>query len=479
MKIAVIGSGYVGLVASVCFASMDHDVVCVDCDAAKIDLLRAGKTPIYEPGLEDLISKCFRRHRLTFSTNLPAAVQDAAVAFIAVGTPDNNGDGAPDLTSVFSVARAIASAIQGYCVVVTKSTVPVGTGDAIEKVMAAHATFGTFDLVSNPEFLREGRAILDFKNPDRIVVGADSERARVVMRSLYSSERFGDAPILFTSRRSAELMKYAANAFLASKIAFINSISDLSEQVGADIEDISCGIGLDTRIGTQFLQPGPGYGGSCLPKDTRALVESARQYGAPFDLLQAIVDANRSRKADLANRVVRACDGSVAGRDIAVLGLTFKADTDDMREAPALCLVEALQSLGARVCAYDPAGMHNAAQVLKGVRFAKNAYACVKGAHAVVIVTDWKEFQTLDFHRMQKLVAAPVLVDLRNLYEPMLMQELGWRYFSVGRKPVLPDLAPYSDGVLHHTHSLARVAGETLQPEQDPDLRRTSVSNLS
>jgi UDPglucose 6-dehydrogenase len=437
MKIAVIGSGYVGLVASSCLADMDHHVCCVDCDAAKIEQLRAGGLPIHEPGLQELVARGISTGRLTFGTDLAAAVGAAKIVFIAVGTPDGNGDGKPDLSSVFTVAADIARALRGYCAIVTKSTVPVGTGDVIERILAAHCSRAFFDVVSNPEFLREGRAIHDFKNPERIVIGTKQDRAQALMARLYAPAHFGRAPVLFTSRHTAELMKYAANAFLALKVAFINDVAELCEYVGADVEDVTHGMGLDVRIGREFLRPGPGFGGSCLPKDTRALVQMAQECGAPRGLFEAIVTANQARKDGLAKRVISACGGSVRGLEIALLGLTFKSDTDDMRESPAVPLIAALQANGAQVRAYDPAGMKNAARIVDGVKFINDPYTCVRGAHAIVLLTDWLEFQQLDLRRLRQFAAEPLLIDFRNMLDPANVARSGLTYVSVGRNIVV------------------------------------------
>jgi len=434
MRVTVVGSGYVGLVASACLANLGHDVNCVDHDAAKIKTLLAGDVPIYEPGLDTLIAAAVRDGKLTFGTSLKAAMKGAEIAFIAVGTPDRKDDGKPDLTNVYAVAGQIGDVLTSHCVVVNKSTVPVGTGDVVEKILSERCSRSLFDVVSNPEFLREGHAIDDFNKPDRIVVGVETEKARAVMAQLYSPDQFGEAPTLYTRRRTAELMKYAANAFLAAKVAFINDIAELCEHVGANVDHVSQGMGLDVRIGKEFLRPGPGFGGSCLPKDTRALVRAARECGAPSTLFNAIVHANESRKRDLAYRVMAALGGSVAGRVIALLGLTFKANTDDMRESPALALIKGLQDQDAKVRAYDPAGMPNASRMVDGVSFAGNPYDCVEGASAIVLVTDWPEFKNLDLSRMRDSAAEPIILDLRNLYNSLEMQEGGWTYFGTGRE---------------------------------------------
>jgi UDPglucose 6-dehydrogenase len=435
MKIAVIGSGYVGLVASACFAANQHQVFCVDSDADKVARLRRGKIPIYEPGLERLVRLGTDTERLSFGTDMASAVRNAKIVMIAVGTPDGDGEGAQDLSSVFKVAEQIADSLgEHHCVVVTKSTVPVGTGDLVEAIIARRNPEAAFDVVSNPEFLREGSAIYDFQNPDRIVIGAETERARALMGQLYPRKYFGDAPVMYTGRRTSELIKYAANAFLASKIAFVNQVADLCERVGADVVDVSRGMGLDPRIGREFLRPGPGYGGSCLPKDTRALVRIARNHGSPAQMFEAVVTANDARKAGLADRVAAACGGSVAGREVALFGVTFKSNTDDMRDSPALPLIAALQAQGARIRAYDPAGMANAARLVKGVNFAEDAYGCADGADVAVLVTDWMQFRNLDLARLRSVLREPLVVDLRNLYDPAEMREAGLTYVGIGRE---------------------------------------------
>jgi UDPglucose 6-dehydrogenase len=438
MKIAVVGLGHAGLVVGACLAEMGHEVACVDCDAEKIAKLNADRFPLYEPGLSDLVKRGKAKARLAFGADFASAVAGANIVFIVVGTSDSNDDGKTDPSAVFSIARRLVKLLNGYCLIVTASTVPVGTGDAIEKILAARLPRQSFDVVSNPEFLREGRAIHDFFNPDQIVVGAESEGARALMAQLYTRERFGAAPILYTDRRSAEMTKYAATAFVAAKIAFINDIAELCERAGADVEHVSRGMGLDLRIGRECLRAGPGFGGSCLPKDTRALVQMAQDCGAPHSLFDAIVGANRIRQQGLVQRVIAACGGSVAGRQIAILGLTFKAHTDDVHESPALSLIAALQANGAHVRAYDPAGMANAAHVLEGVAFAKNTYACVERAHAVVLMTDWLEFRQLDLHQLRQVMIEPVIIDLRNMYSPAEVADHGLAYVSIGRPAVWP-----------------------------------------
>ena len=433
MRIAMIGSGYVGLVSGACFADFGHVVVCVDRDESRIEALRRGESPIFEPGLPELVEANVRQKRLSFTTDLAGAVGEADAVFIAVGTPSRRGDGHADLSYVYGAAREIAAALKGYTVIVTKSTVPVGTGDEVERIMRETRPDAEFSVVSNPEFLREGAAIGDFKRPDRIVVGAEDDRAREVMEEIYRPLYLNQPPILFTGRRTSELTKYAANAFLATKITFINEIADLCEKVGANVQDVARGIGLDNRIGSKFLHAGPGYGGSCFPKDTLALVRTAQEAGAPVRIVETVAAANEARKRRMADKVLEACGGSVAGKTIAVLGLAFKPNTDDMRDAPSLVIVPTLQSLGARVRAFDPESMAQARPLLPGVDFCEDPYACLAGAHALVIVTEWDAFRALDLDRVREQLAEPVVVDLRNVYRPTDMRRRGFRYASVGR----------------------------------------------
>jgi UDPglucose 6-dehydrogenase len=433
MRIAMIGTGYVGLVSGACFSEFGIDVVCVDKDAAKIAAIRSGTMPIYEPGLDDLVGRNAEAGRLRFSTDLAAAVAGADAVFIAVGTPSRRGDGHADLSYVFAAADEIAQALDGYTVVVTKSTVPVGTGRKVAARIRAARPDADFDVASNPEFLREGSAIGDFMRPDRVVIGTTSARARDVMRRIYRPLYLIERPIVFTRLETSELIKYAANSFLAAKITFINEIADLCEKVGADVHDVAKGIGLDGRIGGKFLHPGPGYGGSCFPKDTLALVRTAQEAGAPVRLVETVVAVNDGRKQAMASRVVDACGGSVAGKTIAVLGLTFKPNTDDMRESPSLAIVPALQAGGAVVRAYDPEGMDEARKVLRGVDYCSGPYETMAGADALVIVTEWNAFRSLDLGRMKSLLRVPVVVDLRNIYNPPEMADAGFRYFSIGR----------------------------------------------
>lgn len=433
MNLTMIGAGYVGLVSGVCFADFGHDVICVDNDTAKIEALQNGRLPIFEPGLDSLVASNIAAGRLTFTTDLRAAVARSDVVFIAVGTPSRRGDGYADLSYVYAAAREIAVSVKGFTVVVTKSTVPVGTGDEVERIMRETNPDADVVVVSNPEFLREGAAIGDFKRPDRIVVGLEDERARAVMNEVYRPLYLNQAPLLFTRRRTSELIKYAGNAFLAMKITFINEIADLCEKVGADVQDVARGIGLDGRIGPKFLHAGPGYGGSCFPKDTLALVTTARDNDSPVRLVETTVAVNENRKRAMARKVIAALGGEARGRRIAILGLTFKPMTDDMRDSPAISIVQALQDAGARVTGYDPEGMENARKVLDGIDYAGNAYEAATGADAVVIVTEWNQFRALDFGRLRQLVREPVLVDLRNIYRREDVERQGFRYSSVGR----------------------------------------------
>ena len=433
MRVAMIGSGYVGLVSGACFADFGHQVICVDKDKAKIAALNAGEVPIYEPGLTDLVAANAKAGRLTFTTDLKSAVRDADAVFIAVGTPSRRGDGHADLTYVFDAAREIAAAIDGFTVVVTKSTVPVGTGDEVERIIAETRADADYAVMSNPEFLREGAAIQDFKRPDRIVVGGDHARGREVMSELYRPLYLNRSPIMFTDRRTAELIKYAANAFLATKITFINEIADLAEKVGADVQEIARGIGLDNRIGSKFLHAGPGYGGSCFPKDTLALIKTGQDYAAPLRIVEAVAAVNDTRKRAMARKVSTALGGDMRGKTIAVLGLTFKPNTDDMRDAPSLDIIPALQALGAKIQAYDPQGTHEARQLLNDVDFKDDSYAVAAGADVLLIITEWDEFRALDLDRVKLLMKAPVLVDLRNIYRRDELRNCGFRYTSVGR----------------------------------------------
>jgi UDPglucose 6-dehydrogenase len=433
MRVAMIGTGYVGLVSGACFADFGHEVTCVDKDKGKIAALERGEMPIYEPGLSDLVAANKRAGRLKFTTELPAAVKGADAVFIAVGTPSRRGDGHADLSYVFDAAREIAASLDGFTVIITKSTVPVGTGDEVERIVRETRPDADYAVVSNPEFLREGAAIQDFKHPDRIVVGTENERAREVMNELYRPLYLNRSPVLFTGRRTAELIKYAANAFLATKITFINEIADLAEKVGADVQEIARGIGLDNRIGSKFLHAGPGYGGSCFPKDTLALLKTSQDHEAPLRIIEAVVTVNDARKRAMARKVAHALGGELRGKTVAVLGLTFKPNTDDMRDAPSIPLITALQDAGAKVNAFDPIGMEQAKPVLPNVTFCDDAYACADGASALVIVTEWEQFRALDFARLKKLMVQPVLVDLRNIYRAEEIARHGFIYESIGR----------------------------------------------
>ena len=433
MRVAMIGSGYVGLVSGACFADFGHEVTCVDKDKAKIDALSGGQVPIYEPGLTELVAANAKAGRLKFTRDLAAAVKDADAVFIAVGTPSRRGDGHADLSFVYDAAKEIAAALDGFTVVVTKSTVPVGTGDEVERIIREARPDAEVAVVSNPEFLREGAAIQDFKHPDRIVVGTDDERAREVMTELYRPLYLNRSPVMFTGRRTAELIKYAANAFLATKITFINEIADLAEKAGADVQEIARGIGLDNRIGAKFLHAGPGYGGSCFPKDTLALLKTGQDHDTPLRIVEAVVGVNDARKRAMARKVSHALSGDIRGKTVAVLGLTFKPNTDDMREAPSIPLIAALQDMGAKVRAYDPVGMEQSREFLKGVTYCKDPYDCAAGASALVIVTEWEQFRALDFARLKDAMARPVLVDLRNIYRPDELARHGFAYEGVGR----------------------------------------------
>ncbi len=433
MKITMIGSGYVGLVSGACFADFGHDVTCVDKDADKIEALKAGRIPIFEPGLDGLVAANVAAGRLAFTTDIPTSVREADVVFIAVGTPSRRGDGHADLSYVHGAAREIAENVSGFTVVVTKSTVPVGTGDEVERIMRETNPQADIAVVSNPEFLREGAAIDDFKRPDRIVVGLDDERARAVMTEAYRPLYLNQAPLLFTTRRTSELIKYASNAFLALKITFINEMADLCEKVGANVQEVARGIGLDGRIGPKFLHAGPGYGGSCFPKDTLALVKTAQDYDSPVRLIETTVAVNDNRKRAMGRKVIHAVGGDVRGKRIAVLGLTFKPNTDDMRDSPAIAVIQTLTDAGAAVIAYDPEGMDNARKLIEGIDFADNAYRAAEGADAVVIVTEWNQFRALDFARLKTVMNAPVMIDLRNIYRPDEVARHGFSYTSVGR----------------------------------------------
>ncbi|MBF0268736.1 MAG: UDP-glucose/GDP-mannose dehydrogenase family protein [Alphaproteobacteria bacterium] len=433
MRVTMIGTGYVGLVSGACFSEFGVNVTCVDKDVGKIEKLKQGIMPIYEPGLDKLVEDNVKDGRLSFTTELGPAVKGADAVFIAVGTPSRRGDGYADLSYVYAAAEEIAQALDGYTVIVDKSTVPVGTGREVEAIIRKTNPKADFDVVSNPEFLREGSAIHDFMRPDRVVIGTEQERAREVMRRLYRPLHLIETPILFTGRETAELTKYAANAFLAVKITFINEIADLCEKVGADVHDVSKGIGLDGRIGKKFLHPGPGYGGSCFPKDTLALVRTAKDAGAPARIVETVVDINDKRKKRMADKVVDICGGSVKGKKIAILGLTFKPNTDDMRDAPSLEIVPALNAAGAKLSVFDPEGMEEAKKLLSGVEWCENVYDTLKDADAMVLVTEWNEFRSLDLPRVKSLMKTPAMVDLRNVYSPAEMVATGFSYMGVGR----------------------------------------------
>ena len=433
MRIAMIGSGYVGLVSGACFSDFGHHVTCVDLDAKKIAALHEGVMPIFEPGLKELVARNVREERLTFSTDLAASIADVEAVFIAVGTPSRHGDGHADLSYVYAAAADVALAAKGPLVVITKSTVPVGTGDEVERICRDKRPDLSIDVVSNPEFLREGAAIDDFKRPDRIVVGCESARAREVMAAIYRPLYLNQSPVVYVDRRTSELIKYASNAFLAVKITFINEMADLCEKTGANVQDVARGMGLDGRIGGKFLHAGPGYGGSCFPKDTLALVKTGQDFEAPIRIVETVVAVNDQRKRAMGRKIVAACGGSVRGKTIAILGLAFKPNTDDMREAPALSIIATLQDAGAAVRGYDPESMEQARPLLPGVEFATNAYDCVAGADAVAILTEWDEFRALDLGRIKASLAAPILVDLRNIYPPEDARREGFTYSSVGR----------------------------------------------
>lgn len=433
MRITMIGSGYVGLVSGACFADFGHDVICVDKDEAKIAALLDGRMPIYEPGLDHLVASNVAAGRLAFTTDLASAVAGADAVFIAVGTPSRRGDGHADLSYVYAAAEEVGRALTGFTVIVDKSTVPVGTGDEVDRIIRAANPAADFAVVSNPEFLREGAAIDDFKRPDRIVIGGDDPRAMEVMRQVYRPLHLNKSPIVEMSRRGAELTKYAANAFLATKITFINEIADLCEKVGADVQEVARGIGLDNRIGSKFLHAGPGYGGSCFPKDTLALLKTAQDYEAPQRIVEAVAYVNDQRKRAMGRKVIQAMGGDVRGKTVAILGLTFKPNTDDMRDSPAIAVIQTLQDAGASIRAYDPEGTEQAQKVLENVTYCTGPYQAMEGADALVIVTEWDAFRALDLERVKGLMSAPIMVDLRNIYPRAMVEEAGFSYTAVGR----------------------------------------------
>ena len=433
MRVAVIGTGYVGLVSGACFADFGHTVTCVDKDASKIERLNRGEIPIFEPGLDALVDKNVREERLFFTTEASDAIAGAEAVFIAVGTPSRRGDGHADLQYVYAAAEEIATLMEGFTVVVNKSTVPVGTGDEVEAIIRKTNPDADFAVASNPEFLREGAAIKDFMIPDRVVVGVEDERAKQVMDELYRPLFLNETPILYTRRRTSELIKYAANAFLAVKITFINEIADLCEEVGANVQEVARGIGLDGRIGRKFLNAGPGYGGSCFPKDTLALTKTANDYGSPVRIIDTVIEVNTARKKAMAEKIATAMSGDVAGKSIAVLGLAFKPNTDDMRDAPSLDIIPALMAKGARIRAYDPEAMHEAKELMPDVAYCGTPWDAIEGADALVIITEWHQFRALDLKRVRESMAGDVVVDLRNIYDPEDMARRGFKYTSIGR----------------------------------------------
>ncbi|MEZ5814788.1 MAG: UDP-glucose/GDP-mannose dehydrogenase family protein [Alphaproteobacteria bacterium] len=439
MRIGMVGTGYVGLVSGTCFAEFGIEVVCLDKDADKIESLKRGEIPIYEPGLEDLVAKQVEAGRLSFTTDIDEAVKDSKAVFIAVGTPSRRGDGYADLSYVYEAAREIARTMDGYTLIVTKSTVPVGTAREIERIVKEERPDAEFDVCSNPEFLREGAAINDFLRPDRVVIGVESERAADIMRDLYRPLYINETPMVVTSPETAETIKYAANAFLATKITFINEIANLCEKTGANVQEVARGIGLDGRIGSKFLHAGPGYGGSCFPKDTLALTQIGQKYGEPQNIVEAVVWVNAERQRSMAERVIQACGGDVKGKRIAVLGLSFKPNTDDMREAPSLQIIPFLQDEGAHIAAFDPVAMDEAKKFLEDVEWCENAYEAAKDAEALVIITEWNEFRALSVSRLAEIMKTRRMIDMRNIYDPEDMRERGFHYVSIGRPEIRPD----------------------------------------
>ena len=477
MRIAMIGAGYVGLVSGACLADFGHIVTCIDKDPDKVAALLRGEMPIFEPGLAELIAKNAREERLFFTTKLAAPAEASDAIFIAVGTPSRRGDGHADLSFVFQAAREIGAHLNGYKVVVTKSTVPVGTGDEVARILAEARPEAAFAVVSNPEFLREGAAISDFKRPDRIVIGTDDERARQVMSDVYRPLYLNRPPLLFTGRRTAELIKYAANAFLAMKVTFINEMADLCERAGADVQEVALGVGLDNRIGRKFLNAGPGFGGSCFPKDLTALMQTAHDFGTPLRILETVAAVNDQRKRAMARKVIAACGGNVRGATVAVLGLTFKPNTDDMREAPSIALITALQDAGAKVRAYDPEGMKQARAGLENVEYAEHAYACIDGADALVIVTEWDAFRALDLDRVKSLLKRPIVVDLRNIYRPQDMAGRGFTYVCVGHGS--PPQEPHARGIQSSFDEAPQLVDPAISPVRKHDLRETHERTAS
>ena len=432
MKIAVIGTGYVGLVSGVCLADFGHNVCCVDNNESKITTLIEGNIPIYEPGLKNLLKKNASAGRISFTTNLASAVSNSDAIFIAVGTPARRGDGYADLSYIYAAAKEIGALIEKYTVVITKSTVPVGTGDEIEKILLELCDKDKFSVVSNPEFLKEGAAIKDFQLPDRIIIGTQDDKAKSVLNKIYQPLIANETPILFTERKTSELIKYASNAFLATKITFINELADLCEKVGADVRSVSEGIGLDRRIGNKFLNAGPGYGGSCFPKDTLGLIKNAQDVNVNLDIVETVERVNRERKISMGQKIITACGDDVSNKKIALLGLSFKPDTDDMRDAPSLDIITALQNAGAHVTAYDPEAMTEASKLTSGVEFCNNELDCIKGANAIVLITEWNQFHAIDFTTIKDFLEEPVLVDLRNIYDPNHLKSLGYKYIGIG-----------------------------------------------
>jgi UDPglucose 6-dehydrogenase len=452
MKITVIGAGYVGLVSAACFSDFGYEVTCVDRDARKVAALENGKIPIYEQGLEPVVASNRQAGRLTFTEDLKGAVASADVVLIAVGTPTREGDDAADLSYVYAAGEEIARAMKGYTVIVTKSTVPVGTAARLREIIAKARPDCDFDVASNPEFMREGSAVEDFQRPDRVVIGVNSERAEKVLRQLYRPLTAKNVPLVVASCEAAEVIKYAANTFLATRIAFVNQLADLCEKVGADVQDVARGMGLDKRIGLQFLNPGPGFGGSCFPKDTRALAHTARQHGSPFTIVENVIGSNETRKRALADRIQQAAGGTLKDKKIALLGIAFKAETDDIRDAAALTVIPELQKRGAAIAAFDPVAMENGRQAFQSVQWCADAYSAAIGADAVVILTEWNVFRGLDLKRLARDMRAPVMVDFRNLFTVSDVKDSGLAYHSIGRPSILPaeaakaDVIPFKSG---------------------------------